>query len=96
MRAIRAALNLDGTYLCSEIKAADTLEENAGPLGAYFYSTSVLYCMTVSLADGGMGLGTMWGEELALRMLADAGFVEVSVHRVPGDIVNNYYVATVA
>src|SRR5262249_26029229 len=52
LRAIRAALKPGGMYLCSEIKAADALEENAGALGAYFYSTSVLYCMTVSLAEG--------------------------------------------
>jgi hypothetical protein len=30
--------------------------------------------MTVSLAQGGAGLGTAFGEQNALRMLADVGF----------------------
>lgn len=42
-----------------EINCADRLEDNAGPLSALFYSISVLYCMTTSLAYGGEGLGTM-------------------------------------
>jgi len=28
--------------------------------------------MTVSLADGGTGLGTMWGEQTARQMLGEA------------------------
>ena len=39
--------------------------------------------MTVSLAHGGAGLGTVWGEQLARRMLADAGFVDVEVSTFP-------------
>ena len=48
----------------------------------------------VSLAAGGMGLGTMWGEQTARRMLAEAGFTEVDTKHVDGDIVNTYYIAT--
>jgi hypothetical protein len=33
----------------------------------------------VSLAEGGAALGAMWGVELAERMLAEAGFDEVTV-----------------
>lgn len=78
LRAIRAALKPGGLYLCSEIKAADTLEENAGPLGAYFFSSSVLYCMTVSLAEGGAGLGTAGMPPSKVRELcAEAGFSSV-------------------
>ena len=50
--------------------------------------------MTVSLADGGMGLGAMWGEQKALQMLRDAGFTSVEVKHVDGDIVNTYFIAT--
>ena len=53
-----------------------------------------MHCMTVSLAAGGMGLGTMWGEQTARRMLAEAGFTEVDTKHVDGDIVNTYYIAT--
>jgi hypothetical protein len=39
--------------------------------------------MTVSLAEGGAGLGTMWGQELARKMLAEAGFGSVEVVDTP-------------
>jgi Zn-dependent membrane protease YugP len=50
--------------------------------------------MTVSLALDGTGLGTMWGEQRARQMLADAGFTHVELKEVEGDLFNNYYVAT--
>ncbi len=78
LRVIRQALQPDGTYLMLEINCADRLEDNAGPLGALFYSISVLYCMTTSLAHGGEGLGTMGLPESKVRELCmDAGFSRV-------------------
>jgi hypothetical protein len=47
----------------------------------------------VSLAQGGAGLGTAWGEQLARKMLAEAGFVDVTVHDVPDDPFDSVYVA---
>ena len=55
--------------------------------------TSLFHCMTVSLAQGGAGLGTCWGKELATEMLSDAGFGEVEVHELPHDFINYFYVA---
>ena len=49
--------------------------------------------MTVSLALGGDGLGTVWGEQTALRMLADAGFHAVEIADVEADPFNTYYIA---
>jgi len=49
--------------------------------------------MSVSLAAGGAGLGTMWGEQLAISMLTDAGFDDIDVENVGGDPINNYYLA---
>jgi hypothetical protein len=49
--------------------------------------------MTVSLAYDGAGLDTMWGEEIALRTLADAGFADVDVLQLSHDIMNNFYIA---
>ncbi|MDP7540437.1 MAG: methyltransferase type 12, partial [Alphaproteobacteria bacterium] len=43
------------------------------------YGISVMHCMTVSLAQGGAGLGTVWGIEKAREMLAEAGFSDVEV-----------------
>jgi hypothetical protein len=50
--------------------------------------------MTVSLAAGGAGLGTAWGKETAVTMLADAGFENITVHDVPDDPFNVLYTAT--
>jgi hypothetical protein len=67
-----------------EPRISSRLENNVGnPLATIVYSGSLLHCMTVSLAQGGAGLGTGWGEELALSMLADAGFGDVAVHDAP-------------
>ncbi len=82
LRSLRAALKPDGRYVCLDINASHKLEENAGPLGAMFYSFSVLYCMTTSLAHGGVGLGTCGFNEHTVRALCQqAGFSEV--RRVP-------------
>jgi Zn-dependent membrane protease YugP len=51
-----------------------------------------MHCMTVSLAQGGEGLGACWGEEKARELLAEAGFTSVEVSRVEGDPLNAHYV----
>ena len=62
-------------------------------MGAMLYTISCMHCMSVSLANGGPGLGAMWGKELALSMLKDAGFRSVRVETLPHDVLNFYYVA---
>ena len=80
-----AALAPGGLYLMVEPKASSRLEENIGnPFAPYMYGMSVLHCMTVSLAAGGAGLGTAWGEQTARRMLAAAGFTSIEVVDAPG------------
>jgi 2-polyprenyl-3-methyl-5-hydroxy-6-metoxy-1,4-benzoquinol methylase len=82
LRAIRQGLRPEGRFVCLDINCSEKLEENAGPLGAFFYSVSVLYCMTTSLAHDGEGLGTCGLHEPKVRELcAEAGFS--SVRRVP-------------
>jgi SAM-dependent methyltransferase len=95
LAGIADALRPDGVYLCVDIAASSKLSENLDhPLGPFFYTVSCMHCMTVSLADGGMGLGAMWGEQKALQMLSDAGFTSVNVEHVDGDIANTYFIAT--
>jgi SAM-dependent methyltransferase len=94
LAAVARALRPGGTFLMQEVAGTSRLEEDARhPLGAFLYTVSCLHCMTVSLAAGGAGLGAMWGTETALRMLAEAGFADVEVARVGGDVMNLYYVA---
>ncbi len=88
------ALSPGGVFVMFDIRASSHLENNVGnPFAPMLYAVSTLHCMTVSLARGGAGLGTVWGEELALRMLADAGFVDVGVHEAPDDPMDSVYVA---
>jgi 2-polyprenyl-3-methyl-5-hydroxy-6-metoxy-1,4-benzoquinol methylase len=88
------ALAPGGTFLMVDVAASSHLHENVEhPLGPFLYAVSTMHCMTVSLEQGGVGLGTVWGEQKARQMLADAGFAEVEVEQVEGDILNNYYIA---
>ncbi len=77
LRAIREALSPDGVYLWSEPNATHDPLENRNPLGRTFFNISPVHCMTVSLAHGGEGLGTVIGEK-GVRELADSvGFSKV-------------------
>jgi len=93
VRGIHAALAPGGYWLCADIHASSHIGENLDhPLGTFGYAVSCMHCMTVSLAYDGDGLGAMWGVQKARQMFADAGFVEVEVNTIPGDLMDNYYV----
>jgi 2-polyprenyl-3-methyl-5-hydroxy-6-metoxy-1,4-benzoquinol methylase len=95
LSGVAEALRPGGVYLCVDVAASSTLSENLDhPLGPFFYTISCMHCMTVSLADGGIGLGAMWGEQKAREMLADAGFTSIQTAHVDGDIINTYFIAT--
>jgi 2-polyprenyl-3-methyl-5-hydroxy-6-metoxy-1,4-benzoquinol methylase len=97
LSGVAEALRPGGVYLCVDVAASSTLSENLDhPLGPFFYTISCMHCMTVSLADGGIGLGAMWGEQKAREMLADAGFTSIQTAHVDGDIINTYFIATKA
>ena len=82
-----------GVLLMDEPRVSSNLEDNIGnPTAPFTYAVSTLHCLTVSLAAGGAGLGTAWGEQDARRMLADAGFGPVTVHDAPGDPGNAVFV----
>ena len=75
-----------GIFVMDEPRVSSHLEDNIGnPMSSFLYAVSTLHCLTVSLAVGGAGLGTAWGEQLAVQMLRDAGFGAVAVHDAPGD-----------
>jgi hypothetical protein len=94
LAAIHGALRPDGVFLMVDIAASSHLHDNLEhPLAPALYTVSIFHCMTVSLAAGGPGLGTMWGCERALALLADAGFADVEVKRIDADILNLYYIA---
>jgi hypothetical protein len=90
---IRRLLKPGGVYLMQDIDSASDVADNLDrPLAPFIYTISCMHCMTVSLAQGGDGLGAAWGEQLALAMLKDADFHDVATHRLEHDIMNLYYV----
>ena len=96
LSAIARALRVSGTFLLVDIKASSNVEDNLEhPMGTFLYTVSTMHCMTVSLGQGGVGLGTAWGEQLATTMLREAGFADIDVAPVDADPFNNYYVCRI-
>jgi ubiquinone/menaquinone biosynthesis C-methylase UbiE len=93
LKGIHRTLRPDGVYLMQDIKGSSQVHKNLDhPLGPFLYTVSCMHCMTVSLAQGGEGLGAMWGEEKTREYLAKAGFRSVVKHELAHDIQNNWYV----
>lgn len=93
LKGIHRALTDDGVYLMQDIKGSSFVRNNVGhPLGTFLYTISAMHCMTVSLAQGGEGLGAMWGEEKTREYVELAGFRSLIKHELTHDIQNNWYV----
>lgn len=94
LQGIRRALRPTGVYLMQDIKGSSDMHKNLDhPLGTLLYTVSCMHCMTVSLAQGGEGVGAMWGEEMTRDYLQRAGFRTIEKHELAHDIQNNWYVA---
>lgn len=93
LMGIHRALRADGVYLMQDIRGSSYVRNNVGhPLGTFLYTISTMHCMTVSLAQGGEGLGAMWGEEKTREYLRKAGFRAIETHQLAHDFANNWYV----
>jgi len=93
LKGIFRVLKDDGVYLMQDIHASSNVHNNMDhPVGPLLYSLSTTHCMTVSLAQGGDGLGTMWGREKAQELLTEAGFRNIEIHQLEHDFQNDYYV----
>jgi 2-polyprenyl-3-methyl-5-hydroxy-6-metoxy-1,4-benzoquinol methylase len=96
LKGIRRTLAPGGVYLMQDISGTSHVHEDiAHPLGTLLYTVSCMHCMTVSLAQGGEGVGAMWGEEKTQEYLRRAGFGSVTVKRLAHDVQNNWYVVMV-
>ncbi len=92
--AIARALRPGGVHLMQDIGGSAKLENDLDfPFAAFLYSLSCAPCTPVSLAQGGAGLGAMWGWETALDMLNSAGYAQVSRHVFPHDPMNMWFVS---
>lgn len=92
LRGIHRALKPDGVYLMQDISGTSHVHKDCEhPIGTLLYTVSCMHCMTVSLAQGGEGLGAMWGEEKTREYLTRAGFGAVTKNTLAHDIQNNWY-----
>jgi SAM-dependent methyltransferase len=93
LRTVHEALAPGGVFLMQDIAGCSELHGNLDhPVAPLLYAISATHCTPVSLAQGGPGLGTLWGEELACKMLAEAGFVSLERRRLPHDFMNVYFI----
>lgn len=93
LAAIRVALRSGGIFFMQDIDTSTEPVDNIDhPLGAMLYTVSCMHCMTVSLAQDGMGLGAAWGVQLAQKMLRQAGFDRIRIHRFDHDVQNAYFI----
>ena len=91
---IHRCLNVDGTWLCSDIRSFPTFAENLreNPSAGLFYGFSLMICMSSSMSTpDGAGLGTLgFNEQVAREMSETAGFSRFARLEF-GTAVNNYY-----
>jgi 2-polyprenyl-3-methyl-5-hydroxy-6-metoxy-1,4-benzoquinol methylase len=93
LRGIHRTLKPDGVYLMQDISGTGHVDKDVEhPLGTLLYTVSCMHCMTVSLAQGGEGVGAMWGEEMTRDYLGQAGFTSIETKKLVHDIQNNWYV----
>lgn len=92
LRGVRYMLAPGGIFSMIDIAAkSGHLENKNHPMGPFLYTVSLMHCMPVGLAEGGTGLGMMWGEEKAMEMLREAGFEDIRVVEMAHDPFNLHY-----
>jgi SAM-dependent methyltransferase len=86
LRSCWRALRPGGLFLCVDVAAASNLADNVDhPFGPLLYTRSMMWSVPLSLARDGAGLGCVWGQERARRMLIEAGFTAVASHPIARD-----------
>lgn len=82
LKALRQACKDDGVYVLMDVDCTDDPADNTGPLSVFKLGASLHFCMTTSLGQGGMGLGTVGLPESRVKAFCtEAGFA--SVRRLP-------------
>ena len=89
---VRERLADDGVLFVIEPRAGDSLADNINPIGTMFYGFSVFHCMTQSLAQDGVGLGTCLGPARTKALIQEAGFGTVDEVEIRSPV-NLFYAA---
>jgi SAM-dependent methyltransferase len=82
LRALRQAVRDDGIYVLMDVACENDPADNEGPMAVFKFGASLHFCMTTSLAQNGMGLGTVGLPEMKVKEFCkEAGFS--TVRRLP-------------
>ena len=95
LKGVRHMLRPGGLFSMIDIKASSLIQENSDhPMGPFLYTVSLMHCMPIGLNDKGAGLGMMWGEQKAIKLLKQAGFSKVAAEQIPNDGFNLHFLCT--
>jgi len=95
LHEINKILKKGGLFSLYDVFAHSDVADNIGlPLQPLNYAASLFHCMPVSLYfEGGKGLGTCWGKELAIKMLENAGFSDIKEIPIPNNPYNMHFIS---
>ena len=81
-RSLRRVVKDDDIFVLMEVVCEEDPADNVGPIAVVKLGASIHFCMTTSLAQGGLGLGTVGLPEGKVKEFTrEAGFT--SVRRLP-------------
>ncbi|EYC04217.1 hypothetical protein Y032_0089g2289 [Ancylostoma ceylanicum] len=87
LKEIYRVLKPGGVFGMVEVKGYSSVFKNKqelGPRATMMYGASTFVCLPVaSNSEDALGLGAMWGQERALKMLKDAGFSNARIVATP-------------
>ncbi|EYC04221.1 hypothetical protein Y032_0089g2292 [Ancylostoma ceylanicum] len=98
LKEIHRVLKPGGVFGMVEVKGHSNIFKNKqeyGPRAAMMYGASTFVCLPVaSNSADALGLGAMWGQELALKMLKEAGFTNAHIVPTPFYETSTLYLST--
>ena len=80
----------DGTVLVMDERVGETFDPDAGPVEEFMYGWSVFHCLPVSVADDGVGTGTVMRADTLREYATQAGFSDVVVLPVENEFFRLY------
>jgi SAM-dependent methyltransferase len=82
LKSLRHVVKDDGIFVLMEVVCEEDPADNVDPMAVVKLGSSIHFCMTTSLAQGGLGRGTVGlPEDKAKEFSREAGFT--SVRRLP-------------